>query len=30
MDEMSGGERKDILEWYERHRSEIFDNMLVL
>jgi len=30
VDEMSGGERKEILAWYERQKSETFDNRRVL
>jgi len=30
VDEMSGGERKEFLAWYERHGTELFDNRLVL
>jgi len=30
VDEMSGGERKEFLAWYETHKSDLFDNRLVL
>jgi hypothetical protein len=30
VDEMSGGERKEFLAWYETQKSEPFDNMHVL
>jgi len=30
VDEMSGGERKEFLVWYERHNCELFFNRLVL
>jgi hypothetical protein len=29
VDEMSGGEREEFLEWYETRKSDLFDNRLV-
>ena len=30
VDEMRGGEKKEFVAWYESHKSQLFDNRVVL